>query len=458
MATGNPRKCEQMTAANEIVVADRSRAGEDAELKSGGDAQESSQGESGTPGPGERVDRLRLGAILVIAGWLTLFAMYYARTLLMPIAAGIILGLLFRPVVRRGRRYRIPDAISAAFALGSVVAVVFLAFVNLLGPATTWLNDAPDKLQTVGQKLHVVRERVSDLNRASEMMEDLARGDVDSSKGSPKEPPFPFAPDPPVTDAESIESPDQTSSSGPRDRLNGKTVEANVKEPVEVQIQQPRLLAGLQVLSSTGSVLAELLITVVLAYFLMAAGDVLINNVLRLMPSMREKRNVVELVHNVERGISSYLLTVTAINFCLGIAEAFAMWVLGVPNPLLWGVMATVFNFVPFLGALCGTVVILLVSILSFDSLAYAFIPPTVFWLLTLTEGNFITPHILGRSMCLNPIMVFLSLIVWGWMWGVGGALLAVPLLAALKVGFDQFERTRHLGVLLSGDLSSQTS
>ncbi|MFG0331972.1 MAG: AI-2E family transporter, partial [Maioricimonas sp. JB049] len=132
-------------------------------------------------------------------------------------------------------------------------------------------------------------------------------------------------------------------------------------------------------------------------------------------------------------------------------AVAAARWLLGLPNALLWGVMATLVNFVPLLGALCGVAVIFLVSLLTFDSIAFALLPPFVFWIITTTEGNFITPMVLGKSMSLNPFVVFLFLTVWAWMWGIGGAFLAVPILAVLKVGFDQFERTRPLGTLLGG-------
>lgn len=412
--------------------------------------------------PSERRSRRASTAMVIIAVLGGLYTVYFAKTILMPVVAGIILALLLRPLVRRMRRYRLADSLSAAIVLSAVVIIAFGAFINLLGPARMWLDNAPSNFRTVGEKLNVLREQVSDLNRASKVVEDLARGDMPEDD-APKAP-FPFAPEPSPEEAadggasatavEEIER-----GSAERERLveaadtDEEPIEdEEVEEPIAVEIRQPRLVAGFNVISSTGSVLAGVAIALVLAYFLLASGDVLINNVLRILPSMREKRNAVELVHNVERGISSYLLTVTAINICLGIVIWIAMWLLALPNPMLWGAMATVFNFVPILGAMCGTIVVFLVSVLSFDTLSYAFVPPLVFLSITSLEGNFITPYILGRSMSLNPIMVFLALAIWGWMWGVGGAFLAVPILAILKVGFDQFDRTRPLGTLLGGD------
>jgi predicted PurR-regulated permease PerM len=222
-------------------------------------------------------------------------------------------------------------------------------------------------------------------------------------------------------------------------------------EPVTVEVKQPRLASNLMVLNSAGSFLAATVVTFVLAFFLLSAGDVLINNVLRILPSMREKRNAVELVRNVEQGISSYLFTVTCINVALGVVQGVAMWLLGMPNPALWGAMCCVLNYIPYLGALLGTIVVFLVAVLTFDTLAYAALVPATYFAITALEGNLITPAILGRSMSLNPVMVFLFLTFWGWMWGIGGALLAVPLLAMLKIGFDQFERTKPMGTLLGG-------
>ena len=311
-------------------------------------------------------------------------------------------------------------------------------------------------MRTVGQKLHVVRDQVDSLNRASEVVEKLARGEVAAEE--PPEAPFPFAVDP--DESQPTVSTTTDDASAPIDSTTPVAVEpgdevliaTQAEQPIAVEVRQPRLIAGLSVLTSTGSVAAEILLAIVLAYFLLASGDMLINNVLHILPSMREKRNAVELVHNVERGISSYLLTVTLINIGLGVAVALAMWLLELPNPMLWGAMATIFNFIPFLGAIFGTIIILLVSVLTFDSLGQAIIPPLVFWGITALEGNVITPHILGRRMSLNPIMVFLSLAIWGWMWGIGGAFLAVPILATLKVGFDQFDSTRAIGTLLGGE------
>lgn len=155
------------------------------------------------------------------------------------------------------------------------------------------------------------------------------------------------------------------------------------------------------------------------------------------------------MIHGVEQGIASYLLTVTAINAVLGVAVTVGLAFCGVPNPALWGFMAFTFNYIPILGALAGGVILLAVSFLTFDSILFAFVPPIVFLSLTTIEGNFVTPAILGRQMNLNPILVFLTLIYWGWAWGLGGAILAVPLLAITKIACEGFDRTRPIAIMI---------
>ena len=147
-----------------------------------------------------------------------------------------------------------------------------------------------------------------------------------------------------------------------------------------------------------------------------------------------------------------FLLTVACINVGLGIVEGLAMWLLGMPNPALWGVLCCVLNFIPYLGAMVGAIIVFFVAVLTFDTLEYAMVVPATYFAINAIEGNVVTPAILGRSMQLNPVIVFLFLTFWGWMWGISGAILAVPLLTVLKIGFDHFERTRPIGTLLAGD------
>jgi len=160
---------------------------------------------------------------------------------------------------------------------------------------------------------------------------------------------------------------------------------------------------------------------------------------------------MVEMVREMEDDVSFYLLTISLINAGLGIAIGTAMYLLGMPNAVLWGVMAALFNFVPYLGALVGAGVVGLVALLTVEQPLAALLPPLVYLTLTSIEGYLVTPAMLARRLTLNPIAVFLSLILWTWVWGIGGALLAVPLLATFKICCDHIEPLKPIGTMLEG-------
>jgi predicted PurR-regulated permease PerM len=367
-----------------------------------------------------------------------LFVIHTARAILLPVVIALVLTLLLRPVVRRCRSLRLPDAASAAVVLGVLLLLAGAGVAQLIVPAQEWIDNGPRYLRDVGEKLHFVRERVQEINRTSKEVQALAAGGTPESTENGTE-----------ADQSLLRNTLAEFTGLPRDRDLADDIED--EQPIPVEVRQSGLVTGLSFLATTGEVLAGIVITVVLTYFLLATGDHLLNNVLHVLPTFRDKRRVVEMVHEVESGVSAYLLTVTLINIGLGVVVGLAMWLLGMPNAALWGTMATLLNFIPYLGAMVGTITVFLVGVFAFDSVSYALLVPVVYFGLTALEGNVVTPALLGKRMSLSPVVVFLALVFWSWMWGIGGALIAVPTLAMLKVGFDQFDRTRPLGTLIGG-------
>lgn len=378
---------------------------------------------------------------VVLASLAVLYTLYVAGPFLIPVTLSLVIVLVLRPLVRWLRRRRVPEYFSAAGLMTLLVGLFLTGVVYLVGPAREWIDRAPQQLELVGRKLSLLREQIDEIEQASEKLENIADGTAtesdadDGGKSSPGRP--------------------RTGDfrwwwSGTNNSLERQDDARD--EPIPVQVRQPRLVSGLTFLNSAGNFFASVAVTLILSFFLLSRGDVLLNNVLRILPSMQEKRRTVELIHAVEQGISSYLLTVTAINTTLGAVIALEMWSLGMPNPVLWGAMAALLNFLPYLGALSGTIVVFLVAVLSFDSLLYAALVPVAYFGTTALEGSVITPALLGRHMSLNPILVFLSLVFWTWMWGLAGAMVAVPILAVGKVTCDQFHRTRAIGMLLGGE------
>jgi predicted PurR-regulated permease PerM len=188
----------------------------------------------------------------------------------------------------------------------------------------------------------------------------------------------------------------------------------------------------------------------ILLYFLLTYDAVFLGKVLKLMPTLEDKKRALSIAHEIESHISRYLLTITLINIGLGAAVGITVGLLGLSNPLMWGVLVAVLNFVPYVGALTGILCMTIGAVLSYDSLGYAMLFPASYLFIATIEGNFVTPYVMGRSLTLNPVIILLSLTFWGWMWGIAGVILAVPILAAFKIFCAHIEQMEPVAEFLS--------
>ena len=326
-----------------------------------------------------------------------LYTVYFGRDVLLPICLALILSFLLRPVVRGLYRLHIPDGIGAAIVVVLLFGLVGLGIYTLIGPATEWVERVPRVVRELEFKLSDLREGLERARKASQQIEQIAgAGD-------------------------------------------GATREVVVRGPT---------LAD-QFLKQTEAVIANVVIMHVLLYFFLARGRQSLEALIGTMTSIDDRVHYAMVAGTVQQNIAAYLATITGINIALGFATAGLMWMLGMPNPMLWGTLATVLNYIPFIGPAVVTAILFLVSVLTFDGLANILLPPVSFIALTTLEGNFLTPMIVGRRLSLNPIAVFVSILFWGWMWGIPGALLAVPILAIFKILCDAHEPLKAIGALL---------
>lgn len=350
----------------------------------------------------EQLVRSQRRWLIALCGMAMIWVISFSQAILIPLSMSIVLYLLLRPAVRWLWRRRIPEAVGAALCLFVVGIALVVGILPLIGPARDWLEHFPEHVRKADQKIKVIRDQLGQFAELQSRLTDLTADDTKA-------------------------------------------------RPLPVEVQQPELTSSTFMLSTTGNTLGMLIVVIVLTYFLLISGDQLINNLLSILPSFHEKRQTVELILEVQRGISSYLVTITGINIVLGLVVAIALWLMGVPNPGVWGLMTTMFNYVPFVGQGVAGLIIGLVSLLTFDSVGYALLVPVVFYTIAAIEGNLITPAMLGRHMSLNPIIVLVALLFWGWIWGIAGAALAVPIVAIAKISCDRFECTRPIGTLIGG-------
>ncbi len=272
--------------------------------------------------------------------------------------------------------------------VGGGLLGIILAIYTLSGPATTWIKNAPENLQVVEYKLRTMRgTAMEDIDEARKQIKKIA------------------------------------------------TMEEEGVEPViEIRQQQPALTST--VFGWTGSVAVSVSIAIVLAYFLLAAKESTRRTVMALASTYSGRRGIVEMSTEIEQSVSLYLLTMTVINACLGVAIGSTMWLLGMPNPVLWGAMAALLNYAPYVGPTVGAIVVGLVALITFDSAWYAALVPLCYLAWNTAEGQFLTPAIVGRWMKISPLAILISIIFWGWVWGPLGILLAVPMLATGLIMF----------------------
>ena len=186
-----------------------------------------------------------------------------------------------------------------------------------------------------------------------------------------------------------------------------------------------------------------------LLFFLLASGDLFLRKLVSVLPSFHDKKLAVEISHQIEHDVSRYLLVISCINAVFGAAVGGCMYLLGLLNPLLWGVMVGLLHFIPFLGAVVGISVVTMVALVTLDSMETIVLVTVVYLALNLLEEYLVLPWILGCWLLLNPVVVFLWLIFWGWLWGVSGALMAISLLEILKIICDHIELLGAIGEFL---------
>ncbi len=338
-------------------------------------------------------------AILATLG--IVHALYFARAILIPMALAIVLFFLLAPVVRFLTRWRLmTESIAAAIVVLVLSTTIGFTSYFLAGPISDWVANAPATFREAEQKLRFFTDPVDKIDQASEQVSKIA-------SGSEKD------------------------------------------DVVKVSVQQPAVTSYL--LNSTLNFLAGATITMVLVYLLLAMGHRNVNSVVELIPTVEDKRGFVTMIRNVEQGISHYLLTITAINIGLGTVIGVILALLGLPDPFLLGIMAATLNFIPFVGPFVGAAVTFLIGVVYLPTPAEAVIGPLIYILINVLEGNVITPLILGRSMKLNPALVFICIVFWGWAWGVAGILLAVPLIGIIKISCDHFKYLQPVARILSG-------
>lgn len=341
------------------------------------------------------VRSLSITGLFVLASFYTL---YFARAFFLPIILAVLLDFLLSPLIRGLKRVRIPEPLGAALVILALLGAGGGAVYGLIDPAKEWVAKLPASMREAEDRLRALRTPVEQVSKTAEEVEEATK------------------------------------------------MNDGAKTP-EVVVRGPSLTERL--FGTTWTLVAGFVEVIILLYFLLAAGDLFLQKLIKVLPQFRDKKKAVTIARETEASISTYLVTVTLVNLMLGLAVAGVMFLLGMPNPLLWGALAAVVEFVPYLGAAALVAVLSLAGLVTFDQIGQALLVPAAYLGVNILQSQFISPLILGRRLTLNPVAIFVGLVFWWWIWGVPGAFIAVPLIATFKIFCDHIEALAPIGEFL---------
>lgn len=336
-------------------------------------------------------------ALLVLA---VFFTLYVAAGFFMPLVLAILLTLIFRPLVMALKRIHVPTALSAALIIITLFGLAGYGVHALSAPVRQWVAEAPTTLARMEDKLRTLRRPIEQAGKAAEQVQQLA---------NPQ---------------------------------NGKVPAVAV---------QPEGF-GARMLSGTLDAATSIVIVAFLMFFLLATGGRLLTKVSDYIAHRSARASSADLVTEIEKQVSRCLALSTMINIGLGVAVGCGLWALGLPHPVVWGVVVTLLNYIPYLGGVIGTALVAVAGFLAFDEPLRMIGPPACYIVLNTIEGMLVTPLVLGRRFSLDSCFVFIWLMYWSWTWGAVGAVIAMPLLSAVKITCDRVPALAELGRLISAE------
>lgn len=329
------------------------------------------------------------------------FGLDFGREFLLPVTLAFFIALAFRPAVRKLSRRGIPAWLATSVFMAAVILSVAGFVYAVSGPVAGWIADAPSYAKSFSEKL-------KDLRASFESVTDLTN------------------------------------------RIQAETATATPVKEVVVSDNSPMLTFLAQGTGYSADVVTTVVLTLVIAAFMMASGDLFYEKIVRVLPTLTDKKRALRIVFDVEKEVSSYLLVVTAINAGLGVAVAASFYFLGMPLAYLWGLLAFLFNYIPYVGAIAGVALSGFMAVAVFDTLTSALAVPLAYAVINGIENQFITPVFLGRRLQLNAVAILLALTFWTWEWGIAGTMLAVPILVTIKVFCDHLDGLEGVGEFLS--------
>ena len=352
----------------------------------------------GTPEPLVQIARRLLHVLTVILVLLSVYTVYVSSPVLIPLTLAVLITMLLSPVISLLEGLKIPRALSAAVVIAILVGILGGGAYSLSGPAQEWLQKLPQSGGKIDLMLRSIKKPFAQIEQATE-------------------------------------------------RLSSATERQNAATPQRVQLEPVSLSE--RVAGGTAQFAAALSVIFVLVFFLLSSGDTFLRKLVSVIPTFADKKRTVETIRSIESDISFYLVMLLLINAGLGLGVALITALLGIPDPLLWGALTVILSFAPYVGEMAIAATLLIISMVTFDTLGKALIAPAAYIIL-MSSVHLTVPVIVRRRLLLNPVAVFIAIIFLGWIWGIPGALLAVPLLASCKIICERIEHLNAIAAFLT--------
>jgi len=346
----------------------------------------------------ERLAQLRTVFVGGLLGLALLAASYAAAEIVLPILLAFILNLVFRPVLRVLLRARLPQPVAALIIVLSLVALFGGLAMLLSGPVSGWISRLPETLPRIEQRVKVLSSPIKSLQGALQHVEGLAPVGGGGQQGA-----------------------------AAQGAAEGTPLARKI-------LTQAWIVAG------------GAFTTLVALFFILVSGETFLRRLVEILPRFKTKRQVVDISQEIEDDLSIYLGTITMMNSVVGVATGTVAWLCGLGDPLLWGTLAFLLNYVPILGPTVGVITFFVAGLVTLDPLWMAFVPAGLYILIHVAEGETVTPMLLAHRFTVNPVLIMIGVFFWYWMWGVVGAILATPLLAITKIVCDRIEPLKPVG------------
>jgi predicted PurR-regulated permease PerM len=330
---------------------------------------------------------------------LIFYTVYFASAVLIPITVALLLSILLSPFVDRLERIGLPRVAGAAAVIVITFGIISAGLIAVSSPAQEWVTKLPESFKKVEQKLRSLKKPLQDFQKATQQIENAT------------------------------------------ELSDGRT-------RAKVEIQGPGLLEA--IFSGTQRAIAAIGVTLILTVSLLASGERFVRKIVGVFAPVEERQHVAAAIRGIRRDLSYYLAGITIINLSLGASVGILAYILGMPNALLWGGVVGVLSFAPYVGSLTNMGILALVGLNQYDTIAQALVLPLVFLALSTFVQSVVVPYVLGRRLLLSPIPIFIAILLWGWMWGIIGALLAVPLLVCIKIICSRVDRLKPIAELLT--------